>query len=132
MLDGGHAGGQQSAPTHTLAMHFLTTTIGKCAGLTCWAISTAQQSQCTRTANTYTNILKLRPALWTFTTNSALEPTNNAAGHALRCIVLMRKILEPTRSLRGDELLSRGFSVHETCLRQGVDLWDVVHKAVVA
>ena len=92
----------------------------------------AQQTQCTRTANTCANILKLWSALWTFTTNPALAPTNNAAEQALRSIVLKRKISGPTRSLRGDEFLSRGFSVHETCLRQGVDMWDFVHKAIMA
>jgi len=46
--------------------------------------------------------------------------------------VLKRKISGPTRSLRGDHFLSRGFSVHETCLRQGVDLWGFMHKAVMA
>ena len=59
-------------------------------------------------------------------------PTNNAAEQALRSIVLKRKISGPTRSLRGDQFLARGFSVHETCLRQGVDLWDFMHKAVHA
>ena len=92
----------------------------------------AQQTQCSRTANTCANILKLWPALWTFTTNAALAPTNNAAEQALRSIVLKRKISGPTRSLRGDQFLSRGFTVHETCLRQGVDLWDFMHKAVLA
>ena len=92
----------------------------------------AQQTRCTRTANTCSNILKLWPALWTFTTNAALQPTDNAAERALRSIVLKRKISGPTRSLRGDEFLSRVFSVHETCLRQGVDLWEFVHQAVVA
>jgi len=42
------------------------------------------------------------------------------------------KISGPTRSLRGDQFLSRGFSVHETCLRQGVDLWKFMHEAVTA
>lgn len=92
----------------------------------------AQQALCSRTANTCANILKLWPALWSFTTNPALAPTNNAAEQALRSIVLKRKISGPTRSLRGDQFLSRGFSVHETCLRQGVDLWDFMHKAVLA
>jgi hypothetical protein len=36
--------------------------------------------------------------------------------------VLKRKISGPTRSLRGDQFLARGYTVHETCLRQGVDL----------
>jgi len=92
----------------------------------------AQQQQCSRTANTCANILKLWPALWTFTTNPSLVPTNNAAEQALRSIVLKRKISGPTRSLRGDQFLSRGFSVHESCLRQGRDLWDFMHSAVHA
>jgi transposase len=92
----------------------------------------AQQQQCSRTANTCANILKLWPALWTFTTNPSLAPTNNAAEQALRSIVLKRKISGPTRSLRGDQFLARGFSVHETCLRQGRDLWDFMHSAVHA
>jgi transposase len=38
-----------------------------------------QQARCIRTANTCANILKLWPALWTFTINDKLVPTNNAA-----------------------------------------------------
>ena len=90
------------------------------------------EQQCSRTANTCANILKLWPARWTFTTNSRLAPTNSAAEQALRSIVLKRKICGPTRSLRGDQFLSRGFSVHETCLRQGRDLWDFMHSAMHA
>ena len=92
----------------------------------------AQQDRCSRTANTCANIIKLWPALWTFTTHDALVPTNNAAEQALRSLVLKRKISGPTRSLRGDQFLARGYTVHETCLRQGVDLWDFMHKAVHA
>lgn len=92
----------------------------------------AQQKQCSRTANTCANILKLWPALWTFTTNPRLAPANDAAEQALRSIVLKRKISGPTRSLRGDQFLSLGFSGHETCLRQGRDLWDFMHSAVHA
>lgn len=36
----------------------------------------------------------------------------------------------PTRSPRSDQFLARGFSVHETCQRHGVVLWDFAHKAV--
>ena len=92
----------------------------------------AQQQPCSRTANTCANLLKLWPALWTFTTNPSLVPTNNAAEQALRSIVLKRKISGPTRSLRGDQFLARGFSVHESCLRQGRDLWEFMHSAVYA
>ena len=81
---------------------------------------------------TCANIVKLWPALRTFTTHDAVAPTNNAAEQALRSLVLERKTSAPTRSLRGDQFLARGFSVHETCLRQGVDLWDFMHKAMYA
>ena len=90
------------------------------------------QVLCKRTANTCANVLKLWPALWGFIAHPGVEPTNNAAEQALRSIVLKRKISGPTRSLRGDQFLSRGFSVHETCLRQGVDLWKFMHEAVFA
>jgi len=38
----------------------------------------------------------------------------------------------PTRSRRGDEFIARGFSVHETCRRQGLDMWGYLQRAVVA
>jgi transposase len=91
-----------------------------------------QQGRCSCTANTCANILNLWLALWTFTTNPAPDPTNNAAEQALLRLVLKRKTSRPTRSLRGDQFLSHGFTVHETCLRQGVDLWKFMHEAVTA
>ena len=94
--------------------------------------SGASQPFCSRTANTCANLLKLWPALWTFTTTPGVEPTNNAAEQALRAVVLKRKISGPTRSRRGDEFIARGFSVYETCRRQGRDLLDYLHGAVTA
>ena len=74
-----------------------------------------------------------RSAPWSGSTIwPALKPTNNAAEQALRSLVLKRKISGPTRSLRGDQFLSHGFTAHETCLRQGVDLWKFVYEAVTA
>jgi transposase len=90
------------------------------------------QTPCTRTANTCANLLKLWPALWNFLGSAAVPPTNNDAERALRALVLKRKISGPTRSRRGDEFLGRGFSVYETCRRQGRDLWNYMHEAVVA
>ena len=92
----------------------------------------AAQPGCSRTANTCANLLKLWPALWGFITHPGVEPTNNAAEQALRGIVLKRKISGPTRSRRGDEFIARGFSVHETCRRQGLDLWAYLQRAVIA
>ena len=90
------------------------------------------QSGCKRTANTCANLIKLWPALWTFLERADVPPTNNEAERALRAIVLKRKISGPTRSARGDLFIARGFSVQETCRRQGRDLWSYLHEAVVA
>lgn len=90
------------------------------------------QAQCTRTAKTCANLLKLWRALWTFLQDKGIAPTNNEAERALRALVLKRKISGPTRSRRGDEFLARGFSAYESCRRQGRDLWDFMHQAVVA
>jgi transposase len=92
----------------------------------------SSQAKCGRTANTCANLLKLFPALWTFLDNETVPPTNNDAERALRSLVLKRKISGPTRSRRGDDFLANGFSVHETCRRQGRDLWNFMHEAVVA
>ena len=90
------------------------------------------QPHCARTARTCANVLRLWPALWTFLDHPAVPPTNNEAERALRALVLKRKISGPTRSRRGDEFIARGFSVYESCRRQGRDLWNYLHDAVVA
>jgi transposase len=92
----------------------------------------AEQTQCQRTANTCANVLRLQPALWTFLREAGVPPTNNDAERALRALVLKRKISGPTRSRRGDLFLARVFSICETCRRQGRDLWDYLHRAVLA
>jgi transposase len=92
----------------------------------------AEQTECKRTAATCKNLLKSWPSLWTFLRDPRVQPTNNDAERALRKLVLKRKISGPTRSRRGDEFIARGFSVQETCRRQGRDLWDFMHQAVTA
>jgi len=77
-------------------------------------------------------VLRIWPALWSFLRNSEVPPTNNAAEQALRSIVLERKISGPTRSRRGEEFLAHGYTVFETCRRQGRDLLSFMHHAVVA
>ena len=61
-----------------------------------------------------------------------MAPTNNDAERALRSIVLKRKISGPTRSRRGDDFIARGYSVVESCRRQGRDALDYMHQAVTA
>jgi transposase len=92
----------------------------------------AAQLDCSRTAKTCANLLKLWPAIWTFLSHAQVEPTNNSAEQALRSLVLKRKISGPTRSRRDDEFIARGFSVMESCRRQGRDLFDDLHQSVLA
>ena len=90
------------------------------------------QTGCRRTQATCQNLLKLWPALWGFVNHPQVPPTNNDAERSIRAIVLKRKISGPTRSRRGDEFIARGFSVVETCRRQGRDLIDYMLQAVLA
>lgn len=92
----------------------------------------AALAQCSRTANTCANLLKLGEALWTFSREPGVPPTNNAAEQALRAIVLKRKISGPTRSRRGANFIAWGFSVAESCRRQGRDLLDYMQQSVFA
>ena len=90
------------------------------------------QTECSRTADTCANLLRLWPALWTFIHRPEVEPTNNAAEEALRGIVLKRKISGPTRSRRDEEFIARGFSVFESCRRQGRNMLEFLHQSITA
>jgi transposase len=61
------------------------------------------------------NLLKVWPALWTFTTHPAVEPTNNPAERALRGPVIHRKLSHGTRSDDGERFAERALSAAATC-----------------
>ena len=90
------------------------------------------QTVCRRTAATCGQLLKTWAALWTFLRRKDVAPTNNDAERALRPIVLKRKISGPTRSRRGDDFIARGYSVVESCRRQGRDALGFMVQAVTA
>jgi transposase len=77
------------------------------------------QVSCSKTANTCANLIKMWPALWTFTQNPLVEPTNNAAERALRSLVLKRKISYCTRSGSGMRFWETAMSTVQTCAIQG-------------
>jgi transposase len=88
------------------------------------------QTQCSRTANTCANLMKMWPALWTFLHNPLVPPTNNAAERALRDYVVKRKLSYCTRSKRGMEFTERIFSTVQTCKMQTRVAYDFIHTAV--
>ena len=53
------------------------------------------------------NLLKVWPALWTFTTAPGVEPTNNAAERGLRGAVIYRKLSLGSQSEEGERTIER-------------------------
>ena len=68
------------------------------------------------------SLLKLWPALWTFLTVAAVEPTNNRAEQAIRPAVLWRKSSFGTQSEAGNTFVARLLSVPATCRQQNRSL----------
>jgi transposase len=88
------------------------------------------QTQCSRTANTCANLIKMWPALWTFLHNPLVPPTNNAAERLLRDYVIKRKLSYCTRSKRGMDFIENIFSTVQTCKMQGRVAYEFITDAV--
>jgi transposase len=64
----------------------------------------ARKSTKTKYHRTFaTNLLKLWPALWTFSELAGIEPTNNAAERGLRGAVIYRKLSLGSQSAHGEQ-----------------------------
>ena len=77
-------------------------------------------------------LLKSWTSLWTFLRRADVAPTNNDGERALHAIDVTRTISGPTRSRRDDLFIVPGYSVIETCRRQGRDAFEYVQQAVAA
>ena len=64
------------------------------------------------------NLLKVWPALWTFTDHPGVQPTNNHAERALRGAVIARKLSLGSQSPGGERRTERLLSAHTTCRLQ--------------
>ena len=78
------------------------------------------------------NLLKVWPALWTFATDPAVEPTNNPAERALRTPVIHRKISHGTRSHDGERFAERALTAAATCRQQDRSLFDYLTELLTA
>jgi transposase len=83
------------------------------------ALEDGARCGCARTAATCFEILKVEEGLWTFARVKGIEPTNNAAGRALRHAVIWRRISGGTDSVRGSRFVERMLTVVATCRQQG-------------
>jgi transposase len=76
------------------------------------------------------NLLKVWPALWTFTTTDGIEPTNNPAERALRGPVIHRKVSLGTQSDNGERFAERAHSAAATCRMQGRSLFTYLSDLI--
>jgi transposase len=78
------------------------------------------------------NLLKVWPALWTFTTIDGVQPTNNPAERALRAPVIHRKISLGTQSKTGERFTERALSAAGTCRLQHRSLFTYLSDLITA
>jgi hypothetical protein len=78
------------------------------------------------------NLLKVWPALWTFTTTAGVEPTNNPAERALRGRVIHRKLSLGTQSDTGERFAERALSAAATCRLQNRSVFTYLSELLIA
>ena len=78
------------------------------------------------------NLLKLWPALWTFSDRDGVEPTNNAAERGLRGAVIYRKLSLGSQSEEGERMIERLLSVSQTCRLQRRSLFAYLADVLTA
>ena len=82
------------------------------------------------TAGTCREILKLAPALWTFVTESGVEPTNNVAERSVRRGVLWRKTSLGSFAANGSRYVERMLTVVETLRIHNRGVLDYLTAAI--
>jgi transposase len=85
------------------------------AGLECGCVKTAAVCQ---------DLLRLEPALWTFTRRDGVEPTNNAVERGFRHPAQWRRTSHGTDSAAGSRFVEQILTVVATCRQQGRNVWD--------
>jgi transposase len=86
----------------------------------------------TKTATFCANVLKLEPALWTFTRREGVEPTNNHIERVLRPAVLWRKNAFGCHSEAGCRFVERILTVVQTRRLQQRPILEYLHQAILA
>jgi transposase len=79
---------------------------------------------CAKTAAVCRDLLRLEPALWTFTRIDGVEPTNNAVERGFRHAAQWRRSSHGTESAAGSRFVEQILTVVATCRQQGRDVLD--------
>ena len=85
-----------------------------------------------RTRGLARNLLKVWPALWTFTEIDGVEPTNNRAERGLRGAVIYRKLSLGSQSEAGERTIERLLSASQTCRLQRRSLFAYLTNVLSA
>jgi len=85
-----------------------------------------------RTRGLARNLLKIWPALWTFTEIEGVEPTNNRAERGLRGAVIYRKLSLGSQSETGEHTIERLLSASQTCRLQHRSLFAYLADVLTA
>lgn len=88
--------------------------------------------RCRKTAGFCAELLRLEPALWTFTRVPGIEPTNNHAERMLRPAVMWRKQSLGSHSIGGCRFVERMMTVLQTLRLRGRSVMDYLEQAVHA
>jgi len=91
-----------------------------------------RRSQAKRAAQFCRELLRLEPALWTFTRVRGIEPTNNHAERMLRPAVMWRKQSLGSHSLGGCRFVERMMTVLQTLRLRGQEVIDYLERAIRA
>lgn len=78
------------------------------------------------------NLLKVWPALWTFTDRRGVTPTNNHAERGLRGAVIYRKLSLGSQSEHGERRIERLLSASTTCRLQHRSLFEYFDQLLTA
>jgi transposase len=78
------------------------------------------------------NLLKVWPALWTFSNKRGVNPTNNHAERGLRGAVIYRKLSLGSQSETGEHRIERLLSASTTCRLQHRSLFEYLTQLLAA
>jgi len=95
-------------------------------------VQASQGKRNKRTRGLSTNLLKIWPAPWTFSTVAGVEPTNNAAERGLRGAVIYRKLSLGSQSEAGEHMIERLLSISQTCRPQQRSMLTYLTDALTA
>lgn len=91
-----------------------------------------KQPKYKRTRGLARNLLKVWPALWTFSERDGVEPTNNRAERGLRGAVIYRKLSLGSQSEAGEQTIEKLLSASQTCRLQRRSLFAYLAEVLAA